>query len=86
VAAFALSGISASAAVTKEVLMLLAVRKLIRVPPLTYYSTRIANDYQVWLCAAGPLDYGFILPLNQDEKNVWNKLLGILYFFQTIKV
>jgi hypothetical protein len=39
VAAFALNGISVSAAVAKEALMLLAVRKLIRVPPLTYYLT-----------------------------------------------
>jgi hypothetical protein len=75
VAAFALNGISVSAAVAKEAFMLLAVRKLIRVPPLTYYSTPIANGHQFWLLAARPLDYGFILPLNQGEKNVWNKLL-----------
>ena len=85
-AAFALNGISVSAAVAKEALMLLAVRKLIRVPPLTYYSTPIATDQQLRRCAARHLDYGIILFLNQDEKAVWKKVLRILHFFQRIKV
>ena len=30
-------------------------------------------------------DYGFFLPLNQDEKGARKEMLGIIHFFQTIK-
>ena len=51
-AAFALTGNNVSAAVAKEALTPLAVRKLIRVPPLTYYSTPITNGPLLWQNAA----------------------------------
>ena len=84
-AAFALTGNNVSAAVAKEALTPLAVRKLIRVPPLTYYST--PHHKRTTTVAVMPLAQRLVifLFLNQDEKAARKKMYGIIHFFQTIK-